>query len=337
MKIFVTTAHNLRSLPVLLAAAAAALLASTGMAAGAEAAQTLDARISDGALRVKGTAADDQLTLRLRAGDTGVIELDVGDDGTADFAFQRALAKEIRINARAGDDLVRIDEANGTIVEATVIQGGRGDDVLLGGSAVETMHGGPGDDFIDGNRANDVAFMGAGDDTFRWDPGDASDVVEGAGGNDTMLFNGANGGESVDISANGERVTFFRQPGNIVMDLNDVETAAFVALGGPDSIVVNELTGTDVTNVDLNLDAGLGTGAGDGSTDLVMVLGTAGDDTIAVAGSTGNVSVSGLSAEVAISAAEFANDQLNINTLGGDDTVDTSGLAAAVIQLFVDA
>jgi hypothetical protein len=43
-----------------------------------------------------------------------------------------------------------------------------------------------------------------------------------------------------------------------------------------------------------------------------------------------------LPATVAILHAEAANDRLEINTLAGRDTVDAGGLAAGVIQLFVD-
>ena len=121
--------------------------------------------------------------------------------------------------------------------------------------------------------------MGKGNDTFRWDPGDASDVVEGEAGSDTLLFNGANGGETVDLSANGERFTFFRAQGTITMDVNEVEVSVFNALGGPDNVIINDLTGTDVTRVELNLDAGQGGGTGDGLQDAVVVNGTAGATT----------------------------------------------------------
>jgi hypothetical protein len=39
---------------------------------------------------------------------------------------------------------------------------------------------------------------------------------------------------------------------------------------------------------------------------------------------------------VVISHPEAANDRLEINTLAGTDTVDSAGLAAGAIQLFVD-
>ena len=88
------------------------------------------------------------------------------------------------------------------LIQITV-DGGAGNDTILGGNGNDTLIGGDGNDFIDGNRGNDVVFLGAGDDVFQWDPGDGSDTVEGQAGSDTMLFNGANINEKIDISANG--------------------------------------------------------------------------------------------------------------------------------------
>ena len=65
-------------------------------------------------------------------------------------------------------------------------------------------------DLVDGNQGNDTAFLGAGNDIFKWDPGDASDVVEGQAGTDLLLFNGSNASENVSISANGARILFNR-------------------------------------------------------------------------------------------------------------------------------
>ena len=70
-----------------------------------------------------------------------------------------------------------------------------------------------------------------------------------------MLFNGANVAENIDIAANGGRVRFFRDIANVTMDLNDVEAIDFNALGGADTVVVDDLSGTDVTEVQPNLAA----------------------------------------------------------------------------------
>ena len=122
--------------------------------------------------------------------------------------------------------------------------------------------------------------MGAGDDRFTWDPGDGSDTIEGQDGRDAMTFNGANVAEAFDVSANGGRVRFFRNVANITMDLNDVEAIDLNALGGADTVTVNDVSGTDVTAVNADLAAAIGGAAGDGAADQVVVNATNGDDAI---------------------------------------------------------
>ena len=193
------------------------------------------------------------------------------------------------------------------------------------------MIGGDGNDFIDGNQGNDVAFLGAGDDTFQWDPGDGSDTVEGQQGHDTMLFNGSNVNENMDVSANGSRVRFVRNVGNITMDLDGVESIVAKTLGGADNLVVNDLSGTDVTSVRADLSAS--GGGEDGAPDNVVVNGTNGDDVVTVTGAGPDAQVAGLSAAVSVSGASASNDRLTVNSLGGDDVIDASGVAAGSILL----
>jgi hypothetical protein len=68
----------------------------------------------------------------------------------------------------------------------------------------------------------------------------------------------------------------------------------------------------------------------------VVVEGTERRDAITVTGSGSTVAVTGLSAAIGISHAEGALDTLGIDTRGGDDTVDSSGLPAGIIGLFVE-
>ena len=80
------------------------------------------------------------------------------------------------------------------------------------------------------------------------------------------------------------RCCFTRNLGNIVMDLNDVETVTLNALGGTDTVIVNDLTGTDVTKVNVNLAGTIGGTAGDAAADTVIVNATNGNDIIDVFG-----------------------------------------------------
>ncbi|HET9667402.1 MAG TPA: hypothetical protein VFP09_11615, partial [Desertimonas sp.] len=274
----------------------------------------------------------------LEAGDPGSLQVDVDDDGLADFSFERKEIGQIAVDARPGDDLVRIDDSNGPFTDsiATTLDGEAGSDTLGGGAGAESLIGGDGNDVIDGNGGADTGLMGAGDDTFVWDPGDGSDVVEGQDGADTMRFNGAGGGEQVDLSANGKRLRFFRTQGAITMDTAGVERVDFNALGGADLATVNDLSGTDVSDVRLDLAGTLGGGSGDSQTDRVVVNATDGEDTINIQGDAEVVKVSGLAATVAVLHSEVANDRLEVTTLDGTDAVDSSGLDAGAIQLLVD-
>jgi Ca2+-binding RTX toxin-like protein len=326
--------------PMRLAASAAAVAVAVGIvgAAQANAAQPVHAKVTHGVLRVNGTDTSEKIALRLQAGQPGILQVDVGDDGSAEFSVDRAGIQQIVVNAGDGDDQVRIDESNGAfnVGIPTKIAGGDGDDTIAGGAGAETLRGGDGNDSIDGNAGADLGLMSDGDDTFVWDPGDGSDTLEGQEGADTMVFNGAGGAEQFDLSANGNRLRFFRVQGNITMDIAGVERVDVNALGGADLVTVNDLTGTDVTEVNVDLAATLGGVTGDGQPDRVVVNATNGDDTIDVSGDARGVKVSGLAATIGILHSEAANDRLEINTLAGTDSVDSGGLAAGVIQLVVD-
>jgi Ca2+-binding RTX toxin-like protein len=269
---------------------------------------------------VNGTQGDDVFGA---AGDAGGVNV-FGLHTAVNIAGQEQANDRLTLNALAGDDVV-----DATSLEADGIQltmnGGLGADVFLGSE---------GDDLVNGGDVDDNAFMNAGDDTFVWNPGDDNDTLEGQAGFDTMAFNGANVAESIDISANGGRVLFFRNIASVTMDLDGVESIDFRALGGADNIVVNDLGGTDLTEV--NADLAAAAGGGDAQPDNVVVNGTAGDDVSVVAGDASGVSVFGLAAQVNITGGEAANDRLRVNALAGDDVVDASGLAAAAVQLTAD-
>lgn len=253
----------------------------------------------------------------------------------APFSIDIGTSENLVVNANGGNDSFSATGNLAALISLTV-DGGAGNDSILGSNGIDLLLGGDGDDFIDGQQGNDVVFLGAGDDVFQWDPGDGSDVVEGQDGADTMLFNGSAGSEIFDVAANGGRVRFTRNLGNIVMDLDDVETIDLNALGGTDLLTVNDLTGTDVTRVDVDLAGALNGTSGDAAADTIVVNGASGDDIIDVVGAGASVSVLGLAAQVNVTNSEGANDSLVINSLSGDDGVTATTLPAGVIKLTID-
>jgi RTX calcium-binding nonapeptide repeat (4 copies) len=255
--------------------------------------------------------------------------------GTA--VFNTTAVEDLDVLGRAGADTIAGSNGLATRTRLT-LDGGQGDDSLRGGDGADVLLGGGGADFVDGNIGADLAELGAGADRFQWDPGDGSDVVEGQGGKDVMDFNGSNVSELMDVSANGHRVRLTRNVGTITMDLNDVEGLTIRALGGADTITVNDLSGTDLDNADIDLGA-VG-GGGDGERDTVVENGTEKADVVRVTRVLGQVESKGLAAELRIDGSEPENDTLQVRTLGGDDRVtvapDVSGLITPVVDLGAD-
>jgi Ca2+-binding RTX toxin-like protein len=253
----------------------------------------------------------------------------------APFAIDIGTSENLVLNANGGDDSFSATGNLAALIKITV-DGGSGNDTILGSNGIDLLLGGDGDDFIDGQQGNDTAFLGAGNDVFQWDPGDGSDTVEGQDGSDTMLFNGSSGAEIFEASANGGRVRFTRNLGTIVMDLNDIESIDLNTLGNTDQTTVNDLSGTDLVEINIDQAGTIGGTAGDAAADTVIVNGTNGDDIIDVFGAGTSVAVVGLASQVNIANSEGANDSLVINALGGNDGVTATTLPAGIIKLTID-
>lgn len=253
----------------------------------------------------------------------------------APFSIDIGTSENLVVNMNGGDDSFSATGNLAALIKVTV-DGGAGNDTILGSNGADLLLGGDGNDFIDGQQGNDTAFLGAGSDVFQWDPGDGSDVVEGQDGDDRLLFNGSAGNEIFNVAANGGRVLATRNLGNIVMDLNDVERIDFNALGGSDTLTVNDMSGTDLQQVNISLAATIGGSTGDGLADTVIANATNGGDVIDVFGAGTSLSVVGLAAQINVSNAEGANDTLVINGLGGNDSITATTLPAGVMKLTID-
>jgi len=270
---------------------------------------TAGSGIGDGAadsVTVDGTSRSDQIVITGAGGSVSVAGLSAqvsltGTEGANDSLVVDALGGSDNINASglaAGQIKLTID-------------GGIGNDNIIGSAGDDMLIGGDGNDTVVGEKGSDTAFLGDGNDTFVWNPGDGSDTVEGQGGTDTLVFNGANINEKIDISANGSRVRLTRDVGNVTMDVDGTEKIDVNASGGADNITVHDLTGTDVKQVAIDLGGGAA-GGGDGQEDTVFLNGTS-DQKIRVTDHNGVVTVSGLDSTVTISNFEADTDHLVIN------------------------
>ncbi len=212
------------------------------------------------------------------------------------FSIDIGTTEQLVVNGLAGDDTIAGSAGLAALIALTLdggdgndtLTGGDGNDTLLGGAGNDTLNGGDGNDTLTGGTGSDVHNGGAGDDLMIWNPGDGSDVIEGGPGTDTHRFNGSGANEVMAASANGSRVTFTRDVGNITMDIGTTEVLEVNALGGNDTVTVGAGLATPLALV---ADGGEGddllTG-GDGNDTL---LGGAGNDTLN--GGAGNDTLTG--------------------------------------------
>jgi len=305
------------------------------------------ASVADNTLTITGTNGPDTIALAADAADPNALIVDFGNGNTQ--RFDRTTFNAISVALRDGDDqftepagvfadeFLTVDGGDGNDHITTgdgndVIFGGRGDDTIFSGKGDDTVFGGQGNDFVDGGFGHDTAFLNGGDDSFQWDPGDGSDVVDGGQGRDTLVFNGSSGNEVMSLSANGDRSVFLRDLGNIRMDMNDVEQLHLAPLGGSDKVTINDMSGTGFREADVDLSVA---GADDNAADVVTVNGTDQSDHVRVDSRDSQVNVEGLATDTHITGSG-TGDQLQVNTLDGNDRVDVGHDVTSIIGVQTD-
>ena len=254
------------------------------------------------------------------------VRFDRTSTNPAPFFLDIGTTENLVLHAGGGNDVITAGNGLANLIQLT-LDGGEGNDTITGGDGNDTLIGGDGNDTVVGGRGKDIALLGKGNDVFTWNPGDGSDTVEGQAGTDTLVFNGSTADETIDISANGSRVLLTRDVGTITMDVNGTETIDVNASDGADNITVNDLTGTDVEQVAIDLGGGAA-GGGDGQADTVSINAPKG--AIRVTDHNGVVTVSSLASTVTISNFEADTDHLVIN----DQIVEvTNGRTVTVAPL----
>lgn len=149
---------------------------------------TLTATYLEGrTLRVTGTDVSDTIEL-LMSGTPAAPTIRVLVNNVAS-EFAASLVSTVRVDALNGNDTVKIN----TGVPASYLDGGAGNDTLLGGDYADTLFGGSGDDYMVGGAGGDLMYGGSGNDRMAGTAG--PDTLHGEDGNDTVT--GGNGRDFV--------------------------------------------------------------------------------------------------------------------------------------------
>jgi Ca2+-binding RTX toxin-like protein len=282
--------------------------------------------VADDTLTVTGSDASERIALRLAPGLPTTLQVDFGDDGSADQQFDRGTFSRVVVRAGGGSDRIRVDDTTGAFTDELVtLDGGGGDDVIDGGLGADGLLGGTGNDIVDGGDRNDAVDLGGGRDTFIWNPGDDNDTIQGQAGSDTLDFRGSNVAESLRLSPVGAHARLTRNVTSVLLDLDTVEQVNLRTLGGADTIVIDEMSATAVGGVTLDLSDQAG--GGDAQVDTVTASVIVDGAQAGVAAVEGRLELQGVRTAIAIAGAE-SRDLFEVTARGGSeaDVADIMGV-----------
>ena len=199
--------------------------------------------------------------------------------------------------------------------------------ILINGGAVVTQGGPP---TIANTSVMNIAGNDGADTITLSETNGALPTASISGGfnKDALGFNGSAASERFELRADGTHV-LVSHDGQSAIDMNGVEFIELTASAGRDTVIVNDLSGTDVVQLAIYLGSG-------GETDQIGLNATNGNDVIRVASIEGEgaVAVWGLHAVMAALDADTA-DQLTINGGSGNDTIDASAVSVGAIALIL--
>jgi hypothetical protein len=356
-----------------MAATIAGLLGASAAPAGAATGPT--ARLQDGILTVTGTAARDVLKISLGHrqvaidfGFDGTIDARFPMSGVRQLSVQLGGGNDglSVIGAGVGDVPITIsgglgNDAAGVVgtedpllargAPVTISGGGSNDNLSASvpGTAPVSVNAGAGDDVVsggDGSIGPEKISLGGGNDKFVStldvfsSPFTArNDVVDGGTGKDTLELRGTFESESLSLSADAGHLIALHDGGDRTDSIH-VENVTWFGFGGNDEggagddITVNDLSGTGVVNFTPDFSSPSDATAPNNSADQLRVVATPGADHITVNSFGATINVSGLAPAITPVLLD-ASDVLRIDTLAGNDTVDTSGLPPGLVQLQV--
>jgi Ca2+-binding RTX toxin-like protein len=158
-----------------------------------DAGDIIDLGAGEDGIVIDGTAGDDVIVVRrvvLADGPHAVITV---NGQTYDVLYRNG--ETVTVNGLGGNDLIVMDES--VITWKGLLNGGAGNDVLIGAGLADVLDGGAGNDALFGNGGDDELHGGTGDDHLSGGAG--KDILLGDAGNDVL-----DGGAGSDIMVGGD-------------------------------------------------------------------------------------------------------------------------------------
>lgn len=253
----------------------------------------------------------------------GADKVAIGDmTGTA----LRQVVVNLGTSAGAGDGLAdRVFVNSGASADVfTLVQDTQG--VMVQGLSAQTL-------VINGEAGLDLLSVssGAGNDIINalaFDPSNLNILIDGGTGTDVIKAQGSDVDDNSSLFANGAQARLQQSLGAV--DMSNVETVSIATQGGSDSILISDLSGTGITQVNVDLAQIAGGTQGDAGTDQIRLVASLGSDHITATQTADVVRVIGLAAGVTVSRVEAALDRIILQGDQGDDVIDTRAVTARV-------
>ncbi|MFO1081749.1 MAG: hypothetical protein U1E23_14105 [Reyranellaceae bacterium] len=158
--------------------------------------------------------------------------------------------------------------------------------------------------------------------------------IGGDGAADLLTVEGTAGGDTATVGALGGAVSVGGlAAGTVVSNADAGDVLTLSLLGGADRATVNDLAGTGLSQVKVDLGNG---GVADGQADEVIVNATGVAEVVSESAVAGGVSVVGLAATIGVLTADATLDRLTVSGQGGDDTISAGSGLAALVRLTLD-
>ena len=212
-----------------------------------EARRLLSAAVENGTLSIVGTEAGDSIVVYAsppQAAGFYVVSIRAAKDNAPieEFRFPVADVSSVTVRALSGDDTVRLDALGESGQDVRVpcrIDGGLGNDILVGTAAGDFIKGGLGNDLLIGKGGDDWMDGGWGVDDLRG--GDGNDSLEGGPGNDYVY--GEAGDDRLSGGLGNDRIGY---PGSSTDGTPAPEPGNDLLLGGLGNDWVNGGEGADL-------------------------------------------------------------------------------------------
>jgi Ca2+-binding RTX toxin-like protein len=219
-------------------------------------------------VEVNGTGGNDQISLGFVSGAVAVNGL-----SAQVIVDQRDANDNLTINGLDGNDTLDASAVTADDDLSLVLNGGAGNDTLIGSGGDDVLVGGSGNDIVSSNGGANLASLGIGDDVFVWNPGDGFGSVFGESGFDTLEFNGSNAADDIDISLSSGLARVAREDDGSVELRSGVEAVDLDTGAGDDDVRIGTVAGTDVATITVNLGSGSDFLDANGSTVTVLAFG----------------------------------------------------------------